>query len=181
LPGREAQSVQSHSQDARVGFGETAAFRGDHYLEEWLQASRLEPRALDAVDTVGHDSQPVVGSEAPESAPTAGQAVAALGKMIEVDPTQAVRPPSVCPQEVEQAPEALHCQGRLGDLAAPVGCPELFVDAAVLAQGGAGQGQAQAGEGGPERRPLRAVEIEQSVVEVEENGAKAGQGGYLAR
>jgi hypothetical protein len=36
-------------------------------------------------------------------------------------------------------------------------------------------------ESGAERGPLGPVEIEQGVIEVEEDGAETGQGGYLAR
>jgi hypothetical protein len=135
---------------------------------------------LDAINAVGNDPQPVEGPEAGQGGPAAGQAVTTLGKVFEVSPAEANRPPPVRPQEVEQTPEAFHRQYRLGDSSLAVEGPEFVVDATVLAQGGAAQGQAQPGEGGPECGPLGAVEVEQGVVEVEENGAETGQGGLLS-
>jgi hypothetical protein len=146
-----------------------------------LQPGRPQPRTLNAINAVGHDPQPVMGSEAGQDGPAAGQAVTTLGELVEVGPAEANRPPAVRPQEVEQTPEALHRQYRLGDSSLAVEGPEFVVDATVLAQGGAAQGQAQPGEGGPECAPLGPVEVEQGVVEVEENGTETGQGGYLAR
>jgi hypothetical protein len=150
-------------------------------VEESFQPGGPQPRPLDAIDAVGHDPQAVRRPEAGQGGPAAGQAVTTLGQVVEVGPAEADGPPGVSPQEAEQTPEALHRQFRLGDFPRTVEGPKLFVDAAVLAQRGPAQGQAQPGEGGTERGPLRPVEIQQGVVEVEENGAEPGQGGYLAR
>lgn len=181
LRGGEAQRVQGHLQDAGIGLGEAATLRGDHHLEETLQPGRPQPGPLDAIDPVGNDPQPVAGPEAGQGGPAAGQAVTARGQLFEIGPAEASRPPAIGPQEVEQTREALHRQYRLGDSSAAVEGPELLVDAAVLAQGGAAQGPAHLGESGAQRGPFGPVEVEQGVIEVEQDGAETGQGGYLAR
>jgi hypothetical protein len=75
----------------------------------------------------------------------------------------------------EEAAEALAGERGLGDLAAAVGRPQVVVDALV---GGDSRGRAAQPEGQQrfaERRPLGPVEVEQRVVDVEEDGAKAVQ------
>jgi hypothetical protein len=75
----------------------------------------------------------------------------------------------------EQAPEALPGEGGLGDLPAAVGGPQLVVDAPVGGNGRAGAAEAKRDQGLAQRRPLGPVEVEERVVDVEEDGAQAGQ------
>jgi len=70
----------------------------------------------------------------------------------------------------EQLPEALHLEPRLADLAAPVGGPERLVDGAKGREGARRSRQAPTREGGPQGARLGAIEVEESTVEVEENG-----------
>jgi hypothetical protein len=87
----------------------------------------------------------------------------------------------------EEPSEALVGECFLRDPAAPILGPQLVVDAAVGEEDGRGEREVEAGEGGPERQALGAVEIEERVVEIEEDGAEAGQGlvraarGHFAR
>jgi hypothetical protein len=81
----------------------------------------------------------------------------------------------VAPDLAEQAPEALAGERGLGDLAAAVGRPQVCVDALVGGDGGPRAAQAQREQGLAERRPLGAVEVQERVVDVEEDGAEAGQ------
>ena len=63
----------------------------------------------------------------------------------------------------------------LGDLAAAVGGPQVYIDALVGGDGGAWGAEAEREEGLAQRRPLGPVEVEEGVVDVEEDGAEAGQ------
>jgi hypothetical protein len=75
----------------------------------------------------------------------------------------------------EQAPEALAGECRLRDLAPAVRRPQVPVDALVGGDGGAGAAEAEREEGLAEGRPLGPVEVQERVVDVEEDGAEAGQ------
>lgn len=55
-----------------------------------------------------------------------------------------------------------------------------MVDAPIGGERGGVGAQAEAAQGGAQREPLGAVEVENGVVEVEEDGAQPGQG-YFAR
>jgi hypothetical protein len=77
---------------------------------------------------------------------------------------------------LEELPEALAAQGGGRDLAALVGLPQTFVDLTVGLEDRARIRQAEAAQRAGERNTLRAVRIEQRMVEVEEDGAGRGQG-----
>jgi hypothetical protein len=87
----------------------------------------------------------------------------------------------------EEPAEALDRERLLRDAPAAVLRPELVVDAPVGKERRGREGEREAGERAPKRRALGAVEVEEGVVEVEEDGAEAGQGlvraarGHLAR
>jgi hypothetical protein len=81
----------------------------------------------------------------------------------------------VAPDLAEQAPEALAGEGGLGDLAPPVGRPQVLVDALVGGDGRAGAAEAEGAQGLAEGRTLGPVEVQERVVDVEEDGAEAGQ------
>jgi hypothetical protein len=87
----------------------------------------------------------------------------------------------------QEAAEALGGERSLRDPSAAVEIPELVVDPAVGEQRGRRERKGEVGKGPAERDALRAVEVEERVVEVEEDGAEAGQGlvgaarGHFAR
>jgi hypothetical protein len=72
--------------------------------------------------------------------------------------------------------EALLRESGLSDLAAAERGPQLVVDALVRRERGAGTGQAERVERLTQGRALGLVEVEQRPVDVEEDGAEAGQG-----
>jgi hypothetical protein len=96
--------------------------------------------------------------------------------VVEVRLAEAGGAPGVAPHLPQQAAEALAGEGRLRDLAAPVGGPEVVVDPLVRGDRRRGAGEAEAREGLAERRALRLVEIEKGVIDVEENGLETVQG-----
>jgi hypothetical protein len=108
-------------------------------------------------------------------APAAGQAIAALGQAVEVRLAQAPRATPVAADVSQQPAKALASERRLADLAAAKGRPQLRVDALVGRDRGGRTGQSEGAEGLPEGRAFGAVEVEQGVVDVEEDGAQAGQ------
>jgi len=77
---------------------------------------------------------------------------------------------------LEELPEALTSQGGRRDLAALIGLPQALVDVAIGLEDRTCIRQAEAAQGAGERNTLRAVRIEQRMVEVEEDGAGCGQG-----
>ena len=76
----------------------------------------------------------------------------------------------------QQAAEALLRERGLRDLAAAEGRPQLVVDALVDGECRAAMGQAERLEGLAKGGALGLVEVEQRPVDVEEDGAEAGQG-----
>ena len=66
-----------------------------------------EPRALHAVDAVGHDAEPVALAESLEHAPAAGQPVAPRREPVEVDLAETPRAPCVGADLQQQLAEAL--------------------------------------------------------------------------
>jgi hypothetical protein len=83
---------------------------------------------------------------------------------------------------VPQEPaEALARKRLLSDLAAPEAGPQLRVDALVRGDRGRGTGQAEGTKGLLQGRALGPVEIEKGVVDVEEDGAEAGQATWRGR
>jgi hypothetical protein len=95
--------------------------------------------------------------------------------VVEVALAEPARGPRARAELAKQPAEALGREGRLGDLAASEGGPQLRVDALVGGDGGRRAGQAQAAEGQLQRPALGPVEIEKGVVDVEEDGAEAVQ------
>ena len=90
-----------------IGLGEAAALGGDHDLEAACDSRRGEPRALHAVDAVGHDAEPVALAESLEHAPAAGQPVAPRREPVEVDLAETHRAPCVGADLQQQLAEAL--------------------------------------------------------------------------
>jgi hypothetical protein len=84
------------------------------------------------------------------------------------------------PELAQQPTEALAGERRLRDLAAAVGRPEGVVDAAVGRERRGRAAEPELAERAGERGALGRVEVEQRAVDVEQDGAEAGQG-YLAR
>lgn len=84
------------------------------------------------------------------------------------------------PDLAQQAAEALAGERGLRDLAAAERRPQLVVDALVGDERRAGAREPERVQGLAQRGALGPVEVEQRAVDVEENGARAGQG-YLAR
>jgi hypothetical protein len=76
----------------------------------------------------------------------------------------------------QQAAEALLRERGLRDLPAAERGPQLVVDALVRRERRAGARQAERFEGLAQGRALGLVEVEQRPVDVEEDGAEAGQG-----
>jgi hypothetical protein len=83
--------------------------------------------------------------------------------------------PGVAPDPVEQSAKALAGEGGLADLPAAEGGPEVVVDALVGGDRREGARKAEGEEGFAERRALGPVEVEESVIDVEEDGAEAFQ------
>jgi len=81
----------------------------------------------------------------------------------------------------QQPPEALARERLLRDLAAAERRPQLGVDPLVGGERGGGTGQAEGAEGLAQRRSLGLVEVEQRVVDVEQDGAEAGQATWRGR
>ena len=115
-----------------------------------------------------------------EQRPAAGQPVAARREPVEIALAQAPRPRGIPARLAQQPAKALAGERGLRDLAAAVGRPQLRVDPDVGEVRFPGAGKPDVGERLAERDALRAVEVEQRAVEVEEDGAEPGQG-YLAR
>jgi hypothetical protein len=95
--------------------------------------------------------------------------------VVEVCLADAGGPPGVAPDLAEQAPEALAGEGRLADLAAAVGGPEVAVDALVGGDRRGGARKAEGKERSAQRPALGPVEVQERVVEVEEDGAEGVQ------
>jgi len=173
-------------QDPWVGLGEAAALGGDHGLEERFEPGRSQPRALHAVDPVRDHPQPVAPAEAQERAAAARQPVAPGREVVEEGLAEASGPARVPPQMDQELAETLPCEVGLADRAAAVLLPERVVDPPIGGQDPGRERESEIVEGGPEGGPLRAVEVEEGVVDVEEDGAEAGQDdlsgrGYFAR
>ena len=115
-----------------------------------------------------------------EQRPAAGQPVAARREPVEIALAQPPRPRVIPARLAQQPAKALAGERGLRDLAAAVGRPQLRVDPDVGEVRFPGAGKPDVGERLAERDALRAVEVEQRAVEVEEDGAEPGQG-YLAR
>jgi hypothetical protein len=95
--------------------------------------------------------------------------------VVEVRLAEAGGAARVAPDLAEQAAEALAGERGLGDLAAAVGGPQVRVDALVGGDGRARAAEAERDQGLAEGGPLGPVEVEERVVDVEEDGAEAGQ------
>ena len=131
---------------------------------------------MHAVDAVGHDAQAVAFAERPQHRPTARQAVAARREPVEVDRAEAGSLLRIAADLPQQAAEALLRERGLSDLAAAERGPQLVVDALVRRVRRARTRQAERVEGLTQGRALGLVEVEQRPVDVEEDGAEAGQG-----
>jgi hypothetical protein len=95
--------------------------------------------------------------------------------VVEVGLAESARGAQVAADGAEQAAEALGGEGLLRRLAAAVRGPQLVVDALVGGHCRRRAGEAEGEEGLPEGVALGPVEVEKGVVDVEENGAEAGQ------
>jgi hypothetical protein len=95
--------------------------------------------------------------------------------VVEVRLAEPARAARVAPDRPQQPAEALGGEGLLGRLAAAVGGPQIVVDALVRGDRRRRAGEAQGREGLAQGVALGPVEVEQGVVDVEENGAEAGQ------
>jgi len=82
----------------------------------------------------------------------------------------------VSPDLHEEPPEALAGEVGLGDLAPAIRCPQRVVDPAVGDVDGPGERQAQRVQCFLERDALGPVVVEKGSIDVEEDGAEAGQG-----
>jgi hypothetical protein len=82
---------------------------------------------------------------------------------------------------LQEPTETLAGEGRLGDLAAAERGPELRVDALVRVDGGRGTRQAEGPKGLLQGDALGLVEVEKGVVDVEQDGAEAGQATWRGR
>jgi hypothetical protein len=116
-----------------------------------------------------------VAAQPQEQRPAAGQPLASRRELVEVRLAEGRGPPWIAACLGEQPAEALASQGRLRRLAAAKGGPQLGVDALVGGGRRARAAEAEAEEGQLEGRALGPVEIEEGVVDVEEDGAKAVQ------
>jgi hypothetical protein len=182
MAGGDAHRVESGVEDARVGLGVPAALGRHDGLEERLEAGGPETRPLDAVDPVRDDAEAVAAAERAQRRAAAREAVAAGGEPVEIGLAQPPRGARVAPDLPEEAPEALGGEGLLRRLAAPEGGPQLVVDPVVGGERRLRAREAEGREGLPQGAARGAVEVEEGVVDVEEDGAEAGQnGGYLAR
>ena len=95
--------------------------------------------------------------------------------MVEVRLAEAGGAAGVAPGLAEEPAEAFPGEGGLGDLASAEGSPQRVVDPPVRGDRGGGAGEAERREGLAEGRSLGPVEIEESVIDVEEDGAEAVQ------
>lgn len=163
-------------EDAGVGLGVARPLRGDHHLEERGEAGDGEPRALDAIEAVRHDPQPKPLSQLLENRSTAGQTISPPGEMIQVRLAETPGEARVGPDLHEELPKALAGEMRRGDLAPAIRLPQRVVDPAVGDVDGSGERQAQRVQCFLERDALGPVVIEKGSIDVEEDGAEAGQG-----
>jgi len=95
--------------------------------------------------------------------------------VVEVGLAQPPRAPGVAADGEEEAAEAFGGERVLGDLAAAVSGPERVVDPLVRRDRRGRAREAQGREGLAQCEALGPVEVEEGVVDVEENGAEAGQ------
>ncbi|HSD66637.1 MAG TPA: hypothetical protein VLF95_08040, partial [Vicinamibacteria bacterium] len=128
-----------------------------------------------AVDAVGDGAQAVAPAQLLQHGPAAGQAVAVPRQVVEVGLPEEAGPPRVAPDLAEQAAEALAGERGLADLAPPEGGPQVVVDALVGGDRRRRAGEPEGEEGLAERPALGTVEVQESVIDVEEDGAEAGQ------
>jgi hypothetical protein len=171
----DLQRVERRVEDARVGLGEAAALGGDDRLEERLEARGAQPRPLHAVDAVRDDAEAVAPAELAQGGAAAGQAVAAGAEVVEVRLPEPAGVAGVGPDRAQEAAEALGGELLLGRLPAAEGGPQLVVDALVGRDRRRRAGEAPGREGLAQGASLGAVEVEEGVVDVEEDGAEAGQ------
>jgi hypothetical protein len=171
----DAERIEGDVEDPRVRLGVAAAFRGDDGLEQPIELHRPEARTLDAVDAVGHHGQAILAAQDREHAAAAGEEIAPGRQVVEEDLAEASRPARRTVQMDDELAEPLASQGRLGDRAAPVLLPERVVDPAIGGEDSGREGEAEVAERRAEGRSLGPVEVEQRLVDVEENGAEAGQ------
>jgi hypothetical protein len=82
----------------------------------------------------------------------------------------------VGPDVHEEPPEALAGEIGLGDLAPAIRRPQRVVDPAVGDVDGSGERQTEAVQCFLERDALGPVVVEKGSIDVEEDGAEAGQG-----
>jgi hypothetical protein len=176
VPRGDADRVEGHVQDARVGLGEAAALRGDDRLEERGEAGGGEAGPLHAVDAVGHHPEAIALPQLAQHGPAAGQKVAARRQVVEVRFAETGGAPGIALDLAQQAAEALAGERGLGDLASAESRPEVVVDALVGGDRGRGAGEAEREKSLSKRRALGLVEIEKGVIDVEENGLETVQG-----
>jgi len=175
------ERVEGYVEDPRIGLGEAAALGGDDGVEERVEPRRLEARSLHAIDAVRDHSQAEALLKPHQDGPTARQAVATSGQVIEEGLPEPGRPARIPIHVDQELAEALAGEVRLPDRPPPVPVPEGVVDPPVGDESGARAGKSEVGEGGAKGRPLGPVEVEQGMVDVEENGAESGQAGFVGR
>jgi hypothetical protein len=175
MPGGNPEGVEGDVEDSRIGFCEAAALGGHDRLEEGSQAGDGEPRPLHAVDPVGDDAQPVPFPELKQHGSAAGQAVSSPGEVIEIGLAEASGPPGVGSHLLQQLPEALAGEGRLGDLPPAVGRPQHVVDPTIGRVSCRRVRQPERLQGPLQGSALSPVVVQKGVIDVEENDAKAVQ------
>jgi len=176
LPRRQPERVERVLEDARIGLGEAAPLGRDDDREQALEARRAEARALDVVDAVGDDAEPVPPAEPLQGRPAAGESVPALRELQEERMGQLGGTPRAFAQVGKEEAEALAGQVGLRDLAPPVLLPQDVVEASVLHEDRGREGQPEVRQGCPQGRALGAVEVQERVVEVEKDGSRPSQG-----
>jgi hypothetical protein len=174
-PRRDPERVEGHLKDAGIGLCVAAALGGHDDLEERVETSNGEPRALHAVDAVRHDAEPIVLPKLLQDGPATGQPVTPLRQMVEVRLAEPPGEPGGGPGSTEEPAEPLASELGLGDLTPAIRGPQFLVDPAV---GGEGRGSVQQPQ--REKRPLQGdalgpFVVEKGVVDVEEDGAETVQ------
>lgn len=116
-------------------------------------------------------------AEPPQRAACPRENVAAARQLAQVHPPEQRRPARTLAERGQQLAEALHRHVPARDLALGVAPPEQPVDRSVTVEGAAPVAQPESAKGRAQGSPLGAVEVEQRIVEVQQDGADAGQRG----
>ena len=181
VPRCRVHGLERHVQDAWIGLGVAAALGRHDHIEQRSEAGGREARTLHAVDPVRDDAEPEAPAQRVQRRAATRQPVAARREPIEVGLAQAAGAALVSAQVLQEPTEALPGERRLRGLAAAERGPQLRVDALVGVAGGGGTRQAEGPEGLLQGRALGLVEVEKRVVDVEQDGAQAGQATWRGR